>query len=343
MPQPKAYSFFFIATILLLLVLFLLSVGLGSVNIPLTGIIATFTDPENVKSSWRVIIMDFRLPKAFTTILAGAALAVSGLQMQTLFRNPLAGPFVLGISSGASLGVAFAVMAGQFLGISWLFGGPWMTVIAATAGAFLVFLFVLTAASRLRDSMALLIVGLMFGSATGAIVSILQYFSEAEQIKTYLFWTFGSLGGLNWQELGIFALIVALGTALALSLMKRLNALLLGENYAASLGLKIKQQRLLIIISTSLLAGSTTAFCGPIAFIGIAIPHFARLLLRTSQHQVLLPACLLLGAVLMLACDIIAQMPGAEQVLPINAVTSLLGAPVVIWLILKRGPMQQNF
>lgn len=326
--------------------LFIFNISLGSVSIPFSEIFAVLSGQESERYAWQQIVLQFRLPKAITATLVGAGLALSGLQMQTLFRNPLAGPFVLGISSGASLGVALLVMAGVsiggFLAMDGILG-TWMIVFAASIGSALVLLLVVAASLRIKDSMTLLILGLMFGSATGAIVSVLQYFSEAEQIQAYLIWTFGSLGGLNWGDMYIFVPVVLLGSIIVFVMQKPLNALLLGENYAQSMGLNLRMTRIWIIASTSLLAGSITAFCGPIAFIGITVPHFARILFDTADHKVLVPAVALCGAALMLFCDIIAQIPGAEQTLPINAVTSLFGAPVVIWIILSRKNIRNSF
>jgi iron complex transport system permease protein len=319
--------------------LFLINVSSGSVSIPFSEILAMLFGKAASKPSWEVIFFDFRLPKAITASLAGAGLAVSGLQMQTYFRNPLAGPFVLGISSGASLGVALFVLAGTSWGIGfWLSGwaGPWLLTLAAVGGAALVMLLVLLAALRLKDSMTILIVGLMFGSATGAIVSVLQFFAEAGQIQAYLVWTFGSLGNLSWLQLGVFIPVMILGLFICAFLAKPLNALLLGESYARSMGLKVANVRFGIILSTSLLAGCVTAFCGPIAFIGIAVPHLTRIVFNVADHRKLLPAVALFGAGILLFCDLVAQLPGTAQTLPINAVTSLIGAPVVIWVILRR-------
>ncbi len=324
--------------------LFVLNISLGSIHIPFDQIISVLIGGEADKASWANIILNFRLPKALSAIAVGAGLAISGLQMQTLFRNPLAGPFVLGISSGASLGVALLLLAGiSVAGIGFVSFNGWLVVLAASAGSAMVLLLVMTVSIRVQDSMTLLIVGLMFGSLTGAIVSILQYFSTGEEVQVYLFWTFGSLGGLNWDEVFILLSILALGVLLSIFLIKPLNALLLSENYARSLGLNVKQARLLIILSTSLLAGSITAFCGPIAFIGLAVPHLTRLLFNTSDHKVLIPSVAMTGAIVMLICDMVAQLPGSDMILPINAITSLLGAPVVIWIIMRRGSMKNTF
>jgi len=330
---------------LAILVLFLLDISLGSVYIPVDQIFSILIGNGSDKETWSNIILKFRLPRAITTLAVGAGLSVSGLQMQTLFRNPLAGPFVLGISSGASLGVALLMLSGSLITSSFLVSGlnNWLVVLAASIGSGLVLLLVVAMSFRVRDSMALLIIGLMFGSLTGAVVSILQYFSTGEEIQLYLFWTFGSLGGLNIDELQVLLLIVTAGLAVTLFIIKPLNAMLLSENYALSMGINIKKSRLLIILSTSLLAGSITAFCGPIAFIGLAVPHLARLLFNTSDHKILFPAVALTGIIIMLICDIISQLPGSQNILPINAITSLLGAPVVIWIILRKGNMKNTF
>lgn len=325
---------------LLLVALFMADLIYGSVTIPLSGIAAVFSGAENLNPAWKIILLDFRLPKALTAILAGAALSASGLLMQTLFRNPLAGPFVLGISSGASLGVALVVLAGAWFT---LLSGPAALILAAIAGAAAMMLVVLLVASRTLDNMTILIVGVMFGAATGAMVSILQYFSTAERIQSFLLWTFGSLGGVTWAQL-LWLLPVCLGgLTLTLLLPKPLDALLLGEQYAASLGIPVKKVRLILIAVTALLTGAVTAFCGPIAFVGLAVPHVMRSLLNTAEHRRLMPATVLGGAVLMLGCDLISQLPGREITLPINAITALFGAPVVIWVILKNRNLKGGF
>jgi iron complex transport system permease protein len=337
--------FIFPLMILVLAGLFLLSISLGSVRIPFSEILNMLIGKSAEKGAWEIILFEFRIPKAITAILAGAALATSGLQMQTFFRNPLAGPFVLGISSGASLGVALLVLAGGLfgLGLTWDTAiGPWLLIIAAVAGAATVMSLILVTAIRIRDSMTLLIIGLMFGSATGAIVSVLQYFSDATQIQAFLIWTFGSLGNLSWYQLKVFFPVIFVGLLLCVFLAKPLNALLLGESYAKSMGMRLSRVRIGIIISTCLLAGGVTAFCGPIAFIGIAVPHLTKAVLPVSDHRKLFPAVALVGAVVLLVCDMVAQLPGSEQTLPINAVTSLIGAPVVIWVIVRRRSIKNS-
>ena len=317
-----------------------MNVNLGSVSIPTKEIFRSLIGSID-NESWQYIIQNYRLPKAFTAILVGSGLGISGLLMQTLFRNPLAGPFVLGITSGASLGVALVIMgASVFSGfLATFLISKWSLVIAASLGSFLVLLAVMIVSTRVRDTMAILIIGLMFGSITAAIVSVLSYFSSAEQLQQYIFWGFGSLGNLSWNELLVFFIIYVFGILLSIFSIKSLNTLLLGENYAKSLGLNIKQSRMLIIIATSLLAGTITAFAGPIAFIGLAIPHITRQVFNTSNHKILLPAVFLFGAIIMLICDSIAQLPTSDYTLPINAITSLIGAPVVIWLLVRKRKM----
>lgn len=322
-----------------LVLCFLINVALGSVTIPFESLISFITSGSSGQASWDMILSNFRLPKAITAMLVGSALGVSGLQMQTLFRNPLAGPYILGISSGAGLGVAIAIFLGFYLGgfleLSGI-GRSWLLVASAGAGSFLVLLIISLAATRLKDGITLLIVGLMFGAAAGALVSILQFFSQAENIQAYVIWSFGSLGSLSWSELYVFIPVILIGLIGSVLLSKPLNTLLLGENYAISLGLNIKKIRLLIIINTAILAGTVTAFCGPIAFFGVALPHLTRMLFNTSNHLLLTPLIILFGSGLMLIFDFIAQLPGMEATLPINAVTALFGAPFVIYILLRK-------
>ena len=341
MPNSNTYKLPIIVLSILLLLCFFSNLSLGSASIPIDDVFNALIGKSTSNENWQYIVQDYRLPKAITAILVGSGLGISGLLMQTLFRNPLAGPFVLGISSGASLGVALVILgAGLFsASLAGLLISKWSIVIAASLGSFLVLLAVLIVSTRVRDTMAILIIGLMFGSITAAVVSVLSYFATADQLQQYIFWGFGSLGNLSWSELLIFFIIYCIGILLSLVSIKALNTLLLGENYAKSLGLNIKQSRLLIIIATSLLAGTTTAFAGPIAFIGLAIPHITRQIFNTSNHKILLPAVFVLGAIVMLICDSIAQLPTSDYTLPINAITSLIGAPVVIWLLVRKRKM----
>jgi len=284
--------------------------------------------------SWEYIIYNYRLPKMVTAILVGGGLSLSGLLMQTLFRNPLAGPYVLGISSGASLGAALLLMGATLLGS--LFLSDLSLVLAASLGSFLVLLVVVLVANRVRDTMTLLIIGLMFGSVTAAIVSVLAYFSDAEQLQRFIFWTYGSVGNLSWNQNILLGSIVGIGGIFSIVHIKSLNAFLLGEHYAQSLGVTLKKSRLGIILATGLLAGSITAFAGPIAFVGLAVPHLTRQIFTSMDHKVLVPAVFLYGAILMLLCDTLAQLPTSAQVLPINAITSIIGAPIVIWLLIRK-------
>ncbi len=292
----------------------------------------------NSNSTAGVIIWNFRLPKAATCLLAGAALAAGGLLMQTLFRNALAGPDVLGLSSGASLMVAFVLMLGQtsvgFLAA--VSSNPWSQVIAASLGGVLVFVLIIAIARFVQDNTSLLIIGLMISAGTSSVVAMLQFVSRAEDLQTFIIWSMGSVGSTNWQEVKILALGVLIGTGIAVSQIKSLNALLLGESYARSLGINIASSRLWIVVSTSLLAGSVTAFCGPIAFVGLAVPHLVRLAVPTANHKILLPLAAMGGGSMLLLCDLLAHLPNRTQVLPINVITSLIGAPLVIWMIIRN-------
>jgi iron complex transport system permease protein len=293
------------------------------------------------KETWNYIIVNYRLPKAITAIIVGIGLSISGLLMQTLFRNPLAGPDVLGLSSGASLGVATVILGATLLpkGIASLLLSSYGIVLASSLGSFLVLIAILGVSQRLRDTMSILIVGLMFASITNAIVGSLTYFSTAEQLQKFTFWSLGNLGNLSWSSIAILASCVTFGLLLSLVSIKPLNALLLGENYARSLGMNFKRTQLTIIFATSILAGSITAFAGPIAFIGLAVPHIAKLVFQTSNHTILFWSTLLFGAIIMLICDTISQLPGSDLSLPINAVTSVFGAPIVIWLLIRKRKM----
>lgn len=330
----------FIILITGLLFSLVLSLSLGSVSIPFRDVLSILFGGEGQKATWTNIIFQFRLPKVITAVLAGAALAVSGLQMQTLFQNPLADPYILGISSGASLGVALVVLATGTTGALLMAGigliGDLSIAAAAFLGSALVLLLVLLISKNARNTTTMLLIGLMIGYVTSAIVSLLIYFSLPDKIYTYLAWTFGSFGGVAWSQIKILVPAILIGLLIAFSLSKSLNALLLGENYAQSLGINLKRTRILTIISASLLAGITTAFCGPIGFLGIAIPHICRRIFNTSDHKLLIPAVIFLGALMAVVSDILAQLPGHQQTLPINVVTSLLGVPVVLWVLMNK-------
>lgn len=316
----------------------LLNLTLGQVSIPLKEILKSIFSGGSNNVTWDYIILNFRIPKAITAILVGIGLSISGLLMQTLFRNPLAGPYVLGLSSGSSLGVALVILGSTFLpqSFDWILLSTYSIVLASCLGSLLVLSLILIAIKKLRDTSMVLIVGLMFSSFSGAIINVLSYFSNAEQLQKYTFWSMGSIGNLTHTQLIILTSCVISGLLLSLFSIKSLDALLLGENYAKSIGVNISRSRLLIIIATAIFAGSITAFAGPIAFIGLAVPHIAKLLLQTSNHTILFISTLLIGSITMLLCDLISQMPGANFTLPINAVTSIMGAPIVIWLVSKR-------
>jgi iron complex transport system permease protein len=324
-----------------LVCLFIINISLGSVSIPIKEVFSSLIGGTSSKETWQYIIINYRLPKAIAAVLVGMGLSISGLLMQTLFRNPLAGPYVLGLSSGASLGVAMVILGTAFLpeSVASLLLSSYGVVLASSLGSFLVLMAVLVVSYRLRDTMAILIVGLMFGSLTSAIVGTLSYFSTAEQLQKFTFWSLGNLGNLSWTSILILFTCVLIGLLLSLFSIKPLNALLLGENYARSLGLNYKKSRLVIILATSVLAGSITAFAGPIAFIGLAVPHIAKLVFQTSNHVILFWSTLLFGASIMLICDSISQVPGGDITLPINAVTSIFGAPIVIWLLIRKKKM----
>ncbi|MBP1637892.1 MAG: transport system permease protein [Bacteroidetes bacterium] len=320
----------FIGLSVIFILFFLADLAWGSIRIPVGEVIRVFfgNSSNEINSE---ILLNFRLPKAITAILAGSALSVAGLMMQTLFRNPLADPYVLGVSSGASLGVALVMMSTGFVfaGVS-----SWLVILSAIIGAVLVMLLVVGVSYKVQNAVSLLIVGIMFGTISSAIVSVLQYFSNPDAIKLFIMWNLGSLSAVTWEHLQLLVPAVFIGLVLSVFLQKRLDGLLLGENYARGLGISIVQTRTLIVIATGLLAGAVTAFTGPIGFVGIAIPHIARGVFRTSTHRTLIPASMLMGAILILLCDIISQIP--TYTLPINTISSLFGAPIIIWIILKR-------
>jgi iron complex transport system permease protein len=337
------FKLIFAGLIIILIMFFLLDLFLGSVSIrPIDIIRAVFNNADDIT---RTILTQFRLPKAITALLVGIALSISGLQMQTLFRNPMAGPYVLGLSSGASLGVAFVILGfSSDLSPESIKGiGNWAIAAASWVGAGLVMLLIMIISSRVKNIMTVLILGIMLSSAISAIVSIMQYFSNETMLKAYIIWTMGSLGNLTSSQLNVMLLCVSVGLILSLISVKMLNALLIGEEYAKSIGLDVRLARFVIIAGTSILTGTITAFCGPIGFIGIAVPHLARIILRTSDHKILIPGTILAGAVIMLASDIVSQMPGSDNVLPVNSVTALIGIPVVIWVILRQQKNMEIF
>jgi len=336
--RSNKYFILFSILSVLVIVFFVTDLFFGSVHIPFKNILRALIFHDSGKEEWNLIILNFRLPKAITAVLAGAALSVSGLQMQTMFRNPLAGPYILGISSGASLGVGIVL-----LGFSAFFGihtggvfANWIIVIAAWLGAGFVLSFIFLISLRVNDVMTILILGIMFGSVSTAIVSILQYFSNEVLLKSFLIWSMGSLSNVSGTHLAVLIPSVFFGLLMGLMTIKMLNLMLLGENYARSMGLNVQLSRFTIFLSTSILAGSITAFCGPIGFIGTAVPHVCRMLFKTSDQKVLMIGSILVGSSVLLISDLISQLPGNGVILPINTVTSLLGIPVVIWIIFKN-------
>ena len=322
----------FIILSLMLVFLFVLDLLIGSVHIPLRDILGALFGGD-VDASTRLIVLDIRLIKAIVAILTGMALSVSGLQMQTLFRNPLAGPYVLGINSGASLGVALFILGMPLLGIA---TNSTMSSIgtagAAWLGSALILAFVASVSTRIKDIMVILILGMMISSGVSAVVQILQYLSNEEALKSFVIWTMGSLGDVTTNQLHLMLPAVLLGLVVSVAVIKPLNLLLLGEQYARTMGLNVRRSRYLIFLSTTLLAGTVTAFCGPIGFVGLAIPHIARMLFSNADHRILLPASALCGAVTLLICDIVSK----SLTLPINTITALLGIPIVIWVVIRN-------
>lgn len=335
------------ALVLALLLAISASLVLGSVAIPLADIARIVLGAAPAGETSTLIVLTIRLPKAITAALSGAALAASGAQMQTLFRNPLADPYILGISSGASLGVAVVLLSagagGSMLVAGLGLAGKFSLVAAASCGAAMVLGLVLIVAQRVQNSITLLIVGVMMSYLTSAIVSLLIYFSLPERVQAFSLWTMGSFAGVTWDQLWVFGPALGAGLLAALLMHKPLNAMLLGDTYASTLGVHIKQLRTLLIASTALLTGTVTAFCGPVGFIGVAVPHICRTLFRTADHRIVLPGSMLLGATTALLADLIAQLPGSQLVLPLNIVTSLFGVPVILWVIARERQLKSTF
>lgn len=320
----------------MLVILFTIDIFIGNAKISISdGFAALFgtSDNEIVDE----IIFNYRLPKALTAILAGASLSIAGLLMQTLFRNALAGPDVLGVSSGAGLGVAMLTLMAGTVAYPFIESlGSMAQVIAAIGGATLVLLLILFVSTRINDSVTILVLGMIFGYVTSAAITILQSFADPDSLKLFITWTFGSLSSVTWDKMPILATFVAVAVAAIFIIQKQLNSLLLGEKYAISIGMNVKQMRVVIIIITAIITGVVTAFTGPIAFVGVVVPHFARSFFGTVNHKTIIPATLLLGSILLIACDIISQIPLANRTLPINAVTALFGAPMIVWIVLRR-------
>jgi len=337
--QKKALSPGILLFLIVLMgVLALVDIYLGSTHIPFRQVTQTLFHPATADRQYHTILYQFRLPRTWTAILAGIALSVSGLLMQTTFRNPLAGPYVLGISAGASLGVAILVLgfssAISFGASDLLANGS--IVIAAITGAVAILLLILAVSIRIHDIMTILILGIMFGSAVTALVAILQYFSSESMLKVFIVWTMGSLANVSGIQVWILTVLVITGILLTSLLRKDMNILLMGEHYAKSVGMQIRRTRIFIFLITGILAGSVTAFCGPIGFVGIVVPHISRVMLRTSNIRKIFPATILIGGSMLLLGDIISHIPGRLGVLPINSVTAILGVPVIIWMILQR-------
>lgn len=329
---------FFILTAILMLVLLTLSMLVGSIKIPANDVFSILTGQgEGVKASWRYIVLESRLPQAITAILCGGALAVSGLMLQTAFRNPLADPSIFGISSGAGLGVALVMLllGGSFGAGSVSMSGYMAIILAAFIGAMVVMSVIFFFSTLVRNHVMLLIIGIMIGYLSSSAISLLQFFATDEGVKSYMVWGMGTFGGVSLRHMPVFASVTLLGMVASLLLVKPLNALMLGDRYAENLGISIRQIRNWLLIVTGVLTAITTAFCGPVSFIGLAVPHIARLLLRSDNHRILMPATILCGSVIALLCNLICFLPGENGVVPLGAVTPLMGAPVIIYIIIK--------
>ncbi len=335
------YSVLFLILVLSLPILFILDILNGSVNIPFSEFLNAFQGIE-IGRAHEIIIFESRIPKALTAIVCGASLAISGLLMQTLFRNPLAGPYILGVSSGAGLGVAIAVMGAGAIGIS-IINSSIALPLASMLGSLGILLVLFLVSLKVKDIMTLLILGIMIGSIAIAFIGIIQYFTSDAQLKSFLIWTLGSLEGVSYASLSKMGSVLLVCAVLAFSLIKSLNAILLGEQYAKSLGIALVKSRLLIILIAGSLAGMVTAYCGPIGFIGIIIPHLCRLLFQTANHKILIPSSMILGASLLLFSDLIAHFPSGGISIPINSITSIIGIPIIIWIIFNKRSVSSSF
>lgn len=326
-----------------LVLLFAGSLVYGAVSIPLDAVADILMGNETIKESWRLILLNSRLPQAVTALLTGASLAVSGLLLQTLFKNPLAGPSILGISDGANLGVAAVMLyfGGTLNMVNSLpMSGYLAIVVAAFAGACLILSIIIFFSTKVKSNVMLLIIGIMVGYMASSLISILNYYASTDKVHAFVMWGMGDFSGVSSQQLPFFTTCSLVGLLLSILLIKPLNALLLGEMYAANLGIKVKRTRVLILLCTGILTATATAFCGPISFIGLAVPHIARLLLGSSNHKLLLPVTLLTGSCVALLCNIVMVLPGGNGILPLNAVTPLIGAPVIIYVIMNRKNIQ---
>jgi len=344
MPSRKNNAIWYLVFTVLVLVLFLSNLWYGSIVIPWDEVWKSLIGSSEAVTS-RVIVMEYRLPQAITAMITGMALGIAGLLLQTIFRNPLAGPSVLGISSGASFGVAVVILAGGALGTEALaFSGLYsdlVVVVAAMIGATIVLFAILYASNRIGNIVTVLIIGIMIGYAVSAIVGMLQFFSRAEELHAYVLWGLGSFSKTDIGQSGFLFVVGLIGISMTFFFIKPLNAILLGDKYARSVGVNTKSLQTVLILISGLLIAVSTAFTGPIAFVGLAVPHLARNFFQTSNHRTLLPAVILLGGSLTLLCNLIAKLPGYDTSLPINAVTSFIGAPIVIWIIVKRGRIKK--
>ena len=321
-----------------ILLLLALNLCIGSVRIPVMDVVAILFGKGNVDESWRFIIIQSRLPQAITAMLCGAALAVSGLMLQTAFKNPLAGPSIFGINSGAALGVALVMLlfGGSVSALDFSVTGYIAILFAAFVGAMIVTCIIFIFSTVVRNNLMLLIIGIMIGYISSSAISLLNFFATEEGVKSFMVWGMGNFGGVSMQQMPMFALVTIIGLLASIGLIKPLNALLLGEQYAENLGINTILVRNSLLVVTGLLTAVTTAFCGPIAFIGLAVPHITRLLLSTENHRQLLPATILSGAVIALLCNVICYLPGENGIIPLNAVTPIMGAPVIIYVIAKK-------
>ncbi len=332
------HRLFFLLMSLLMVVLAATNLMVGSVRIPAADVFAILFGDDSAKPSWQYIVIQARLPQMIAAILCGAALAVSGLMLQTAFKNPLAGPSIFGISNGAGLGVALVMllMGGQLQTGVFSATGFMAILLAAFFGAMIVTAIIFFFSTIVRNHVMLLIIGIMIGYLASSAISLLNFFATEEGVKSFMVWGMGNFGGVSMRQLPVFAVVTILGLVLALMLSKPLNALLLGERYAENLGINTRRTRNILLLATGLLTAITTAFCGPIAFIGLAVPHIARLLLRTDNHRLLMPATMITGAVVALLCNALCYLPGEHGIIPLNAITPLVGAPVIIYVILRR-------
>ena len=344
MTTLRSYPILFCGALgLSLLILFAVSLAYGAVSIPFDQVLQILTGHEVERPAWQSIVLQSRLPQAISAVLAGAALAVSGLLLQTLFRNPLAGPSILGISDGANLGVAAVLLyfGGSLSQVTdWPISGYAAIILAAFVGASLILSLIIYFSAKVKNNVMLLIIGIMIGYLTSSLISILNYYASTDKVHAFVMWGLGNFSGVSLEQLPFFSICTISGLLLSLLLVKPLNALLLGERYAANLGIRVKRARLFILICTGLLTATTTAFCGPVSFIGLAVPHMARLLLGSSNHTLLVPVTMLTGACVALLCNILMVIPGSNQILPLNAVTPMLGAPVIIYVIINRKNIQ---